>query len=271
MRPHRWTLIVALIAAVAVAFLAATGGGAPRKPAERLRAPARATPAPAPRRLIVLGRSVDGRRIDAYVLGDRSARRNVLVVGCIHGNEPAGATVVARVAAADAIKGVELWLIPSINPDGEAAGTRQNAHGVDLNRNFPWHWRPLGPPGTQQYAGPRPLSEPESRIAHSLISRLRPAVTIWFHQPLGVVDESGGSIAIERRFAEVAHLPLRRLPRYPGSAASWQDHRLRGTTAFVVELPPGSPTKSEVRRWAAAVGAVAASGRVARSPAPGRR
>ena len=221
---------------------------------------------PAPPHAHVLGRSVQRRPIDAYEIGDPGARRKVLVVGCIHGNEPAGTRVVARLAAGGAIPGVDLWLIPSINPDGQAADSRQNAHGVDLNRNFPWHWQPLGPRGTQQYAGPHALSEPESRIADALITRLRPAITIWFHQPLGVVDESGGSLAVERRFAARAHLPLRRLTRYPGSAASWQDHRFRGTSAFVVELPAGSPTGAEIRRWASAVRAVAAPRTAGRSP-----
>lgn len=86
---------------------------------------------------------------------------------------------------------------------------------------------------------PRPLSEPEARAVRDFLRRLKPQVTVWFHQPLGLVDESGGTVAIERRFARTARLPLRRLERYPGSVAGWQDHRWPGTTAFVVELGPG--------------------------------
>jgi protein MpaA len=52
-----------------------------------------------------------------------------------------------------------------------------------------------------------------------------------------LVDESGGDVRVERRYARLAGLPLRRLARYPGSAAGWQNHRLPGGTAFVVELP----------------------------------
>jgi protein MpaA len=243
-------VIVAAAAGTAIAVAGRGETGHARPPARSTAAPAQSVQA---LHVHVLGRSVQGRVIRAYELRAQHPRVNVVVVGCIHGNEPAGIQVVARLARGHVVANAALWLIPSINPDGRRGGTRQNAHGVDLNRNFNWQWRPLGPPGTQQYAGPRALSEPESRVAHRLIARLRPAVTIWFHQPLGVVDESGGSIAVERRFAQLAHLPLRRLTRYPGSAASWQNHRLSGTSAFVVELPPGTPSVAELRRWANAV------------------
>src|SRR5205823_294228 len=129
---------------------------------------------------------------------------------------------------------LDLWIISDLNPDGAAAGTRVNAHGVDLNRNFPWRWQPLTGPYD---SGPRPLSEPESRIAERLILQLQPAISIWFHQHLDVVDESGGSIAIERRFAAATGMRLARLPREPGSAVGWENHRFRAGTAFVVELP----------------------------------
>jgi protein MpaA len=146
-----------------------------------------------------------------------------------------------------------IWTIGDLNPDGVAANTRQNADGVDLNRNFPWHWRSLQARGGLEFSGPHPLSEPESRIAHSLILRVRPRITIWFHQPLSVVDQSGGSLRIERNFARLLDLPVRRLDRYPGSAASWQDHRLPGTTAFVVELPPGKPSPGLIERGSDAI------------------
>lgn len=252
-----WRALLVLVAIACVAIIAADDDrhGAPSAAAKSSATPHRA------RRLwrhVVLGYSVHHRPIAAYELGDPRARRKALIVGCIHGNEAAGVAIVRMLSHQRPARGVDLWLIPTINPDGQAADTRQNGHGVDLNRNFPWGWRPLGPRGTQQYAGPRPLSEPESRIAHSLIDRLRPQVTIWFHQPLGLVDESGGSLRVERRFARLARLPLRRLTRYPGSAASWQNHRIRGSTAFVVELPPGIPNQAEVTRWSAAARRVAA-------------
>jgi protein MpaA len=188
---------------------------------------------------VVLGRSVRGRPVIALALGDPDARRGLLVVGAIHGNEKAGIAIARDLEAGRPPQQALIWIIRDLNPDGVASNLRQNARGIDLNRNFPWHWRRLGHRGEPQYPGPRVLSEPESRIARNLILRIRPHITIWFHQPLAVVDESGGNVSIERSFARMIGLPLARLKRYRGSAASWQNHRVKGNTAFVVELPPG--------------------------------
>lgn len=204
------------------------------------------------RRQLVIGHSVRGRAIVAMALGDPDASRRLLVVGCIHGDESAGTAIARRVESAAVPKQAMLWVIEDLNPDGVAAGTRQNADGVDLNRNFPWRWRRLGHRGYRQYSGPRPLSEPESRIARTLILKVRPVVSIWFHQPLGLVDESGGDVRVERRYARLAGLPVGRLTRYPGSAAGWQNHRLLGSTAFVVELP-SRLSKMAARRYSGAV------------------
>lgn len=204
-------------------------------------------------RVMTLGYSVEHRRIVAIVRGDPRAAHPTLVVGCIHGNETAGIAVARRLAAGPAPSGSALWIIPDLNPDGVAAGTRQNGHGVDLNRSFPYRWRALYARGDPQYGGPRPLSEPESHIAHALILRLSPRLSIWFHQPLGVTDRSGGDVRVERRFAALSGLPLRRLARYPGSVTSWEDHRFPSGTAFVVELPAGGPPAPAVARYAGAV------------------
>jgi murein peptide amidase A len=204
---------------------------------------------------LVLGRSVDGRPIVAFEVGDPGSPRRELVVGCIHGNEAAGVAIVRRLARASP-RGVDLWLVPDLNPDGRAAGRRGNAHGVDLNRNFPWRWQRLS---GLFYSGPRPLSEPESRIVYRLIRRLRPRVSIWFHQHMRVVDQSGGNAAVERRFARLVGLPLVRLAREPGSVVGWENHAYPGTTAFVVELPAGTLSAASVGRFATAVLAIAPS------------
>jgi protein MpaA len=205
----------------------------------------------------LVGHSVRGARIVARRLGDSGDGPRVLVIGAIHGNEPAGIAIVKRLEHDAASRRVQLWVVEDLNPDGVAANTRGNAHGVDLNRNFAWRWRPRTAPGTTFYAGPRPLSEPESRFARLMILRLRPDITIWFHQSETTVDVSSGSRSIEAGFARRVALPLRVLIRYPGSATTWQAHRFPRATAFVVELPPGVLKARAARAYARAVLALA--------------
>jgi protein MpaA len=186
---------------------------------------------------IVAGHSVRGRAIVATRVGDPAAPVRVLVVGDVHGNEPAGEAIVARLRRARP-DGVVLYLVRTGNPDGRALGVRQNARGVDLNRNFPWRWA-AGARGTY-YPGPRAGSEPETRALMRLVRRVRPQLAIYYHQHMGItVRERGADPAIQREYARRTGLPLRSLPDYRGTAVGWENHSIPGGSAFVVELRSG--------------------------------
>jgi len=247
------------IAAAVLSLVAVSGCGSEARSTHRGATATRSASrvAVVTKRAFTIGYSVRHRSIEAVEIGDPPQPRRMLVVGCIHGTEPAGIAVARRLIRLAHPPSTTLWVIPDLNPDGVAADTRQNADGVDLNRNFPWHWRPLDTSGGLQYSGPKPLSEPESQAAVHLILRVRPQITIWFHQPQTLVDLSGGDPRVERRFAQLVGLPLRELTRYPGSAASWSNARLPGSTAFVVELPPGTLQPTAVTRYADAALAIA--------------
>ena len=175
----------------------------------------------------------------------------MLVFGCIPGNECAG-TAVTRILARSSPE-VDLWVVPNLNPDGSALGRRQNGRGVDLNRNFPSEWTARGRRWDPEYPGPRPLSEPESRAAVRLIRRIRPSVTIWFHQPQALIRAWGQSIPTARRYARLSGMRFRAI-RWPwGSAPNWQNHRFPGTSSFVVELASGPMTDAAANRHARAV------------------
>ena len=199
----------------------------------------------------VIGRSVDGRPIRAWRIGNPRSRHRVLVVGCIHGNECAGMAITTRLVALPRPITFDLWVVQDLNPDGLARGTRQNAHGVDLNRNFGAMWKPIGRRGSPQYSGPRPWSERETRVARSFVRRIRPDVTIWFHQPEALVRAWGRSIPSARRYARFARAPFRALPWLNGTAPNWQNHL--GEVSFVVELPSGVLSKGMASRYANAV------------------
>ncbi len=249
---------------IAVALAAALLGSSPGSAVARVddeRAPAGSVPTASSftrtaveRRVVTLGRSVRGRLIRVVRVGRPGDHRAILVIGCIHGNECAGTVVVRDLARRRPPAGTVLWLVEQLNPDGAAAGVRQNARGVDLNRNFPVRWRPIGRPWHVHHAGPRPFSERESRIARDLILRVRPAATIWYHQALALVDPSTPGGRLERRYARRVGLPLRDLGPLPGVATAWQNRVVPRTTAFVVELPAGRlPARARARHAAAAL------------------
>ena len=250
-RRRRARLPLALAGLVVALVLGAVALAAAQEPP----APTPETP-PVPLAGERIGTSVQGRAIRLVRLGDPAAPRRVLVVGCVHGDECAARTVVGELLRRRTVPdGAQLLLVRSANPDGQAAHRRQNADGVDLNRNSSAGWRPLR---GAQYAGPRPWSEPESRALRDLILRERPALVLWYHQPLDLVDRpERGRATVGRRYARLAGLPFRPLGAYPGSLSRWVNTRIRSGTSFVVELPAGPLSARATRRHAAAVLALA--------------
>jgi N-acetylmuramoyl-L-alanine amidase len=216
-------------------------------------AAAAAAGAPAPAQASAwetIGRSEQGRPIRAMRVGSARARVNVLVVGTVHGDEQAGRAVVGRLQRARPPRGTAVWLVDDANPDGTAASSRHNANGVDLNRNFPYRWQPQE--GVYE-SGPGPASEAETQVMQRFIDRERPRVTLWYHQALRMVVKSTGDAKLERLYSARSGLPRRSLPRYHGTAISWQNHTFAGDTAFVVELPGGALPPAAVRTHAKAV------------------
>jgi hypothetical protein len=118
----------------------------------------------------------------------------VVVVGSIQGDQSNTRDLLAYLAndfddAQNRIPdNVAFYFIPTINPDGNAAGTRRNANNVDLNRNwdtFDWTPDPEQPGGIIQGAGgSHPHSEPETKsLAAYLLSLQRQnsnlRVVVW--------------------------------------------------------------------------------------------
>ncbi|WP_432477265.1 M14 family zinc carboxypeptidase [Nocardioides sp. GXQ0305] len=218
--------IAALVAAVLVAVVPPAGSAAATLPSGAGTVAAVAPPdAQVGRRK--LGESVRGRPIMAYRLGERD-EKTVVLFSTMHGDEPRTRRILVSLREGRPIRGVNLWVVPTYNPDGLARGTRKNARGVDLNRNFPYRWADLD--GAYE-SGPRPRSEPETRAVIRFLKDVEPHRIISFHQPLYGVDQDTKS----RRFARKVARELR-LPRKTfdcggvchGTMTMWYNHRFDG-------------------------------------------
>ncbi len=199
----------------------------------------------------VIGTSVKGRPLTVIHRAHEGATRRVLVIGSIHGDERAGMRVVRRLLdRTDLPRRLALWLLRTVNPDGTAADRRTNAHGVDLNRNFPYRWHSSARGST--WSGSGPLSEPESVALRDLVRRLDPWLTVTFHQPLFGVGANDKGMPTVRALAEGMRLPVRDYVCTGicyGTFTGWVNNRTDGL-AVTVEF--GRTVPDQRIRWAAA-------------------
>ncbi len=191
----------------------------------------------------LLGYSVEHRPIWAYHLGDPSSPVKAVIVGQIHGDEHAGVYAAAAVVHGPPIRGIDLWVVPTMNPDGNAHNRHQNADGVDLNRNWPDIWAPLT---GYNYSGPRALSEPETRAMYTFLGQVRPTLMVSMHQPFDGVDTTDGYLR-NRSFAlRLSHdlgLSLKAFNCWSichGSMTGWVTDHQKGA-AVTVEFPVDAP------------------------------
>jgi protein MpaA len=205
-----------------------------------------------------IGRSVWGNPITVVRRGDPDGVR-VLVIGVIHGNEDAGVTVLDQLLVETIPPGVELWLVRSMNPDGQGQ-MRGNVNLVDLNRNFPVDWDFLAEPGNWQYGGPGPASEPETQAMVALGEGVRPNLVFWYHQDLfRLAPATGRKGEMRARYAELTGLPIVGITggTYTGTAANWARTVIpEGGETITVELGETLPD-AEVALHVAAVFALA--------------
>jgi len=187
----------------------------------------------------VIGTSVLDRDIIAWRRPVTDPRHVMVVVGGIHGNEPASPPTVRAFVEATFGDDVDVWLVPELNPDGVAAGTRWNANGVDLNRNFTWDWRASD-------GGPGPLSEPEASAITQLIDAVRPGVVVWVHQPYGYVSSIADTDrAYETAWSAGSGLPTRSGVTQHGGGESWTFFEA-GSPSMLIEIDTWAATPEVV-------------------------
>ncbi len=185
----------------------------------------------------VIGRSRQGRPIEAWLVGDPTASRTAMVIGQMHGEERYNnRTAWEIIKDPRQIRGIQLWVIPTINPDGEAIGRRQNAADVDLNTNFGVNW--VAENGRYN-SGTGPWSEPETRAVRDFVTRIQPGELVSMHSPLLAVDSYQlKSRDLHNRLVRHLGLPSKSLSCHAGSChgtmTQWVNQTL-STAAITIE------------------------------------
>lgn len=213
----------------------------------------------------VIGESVNRNPIRLVRLGDAmapaGARAAVMLIGSQHGDEPAGREAILRFVAgmaessdgylAELLRQRPVVAVPTTNPDGIDAGSRRNAHNVDLNRDH------------------AARAQPETRALHAVLAQARPLVVLDMHESRKHVKP--GSVV---EFSRGHHAQIR--PQVSGASQTLLDRLLARATTHAYptgEYASGTAEDARSLRNAAALdGHVTAltESNANRDSAPGR-
>lgn len=223
-----------------------------------------------------LGASVGGRklwRLDVadFADADWESLPALVVDGGHHGNEFSGfhaarffAVALVDEAAANRsiLEGKRVVIVPNVNPDGWVAATRTNQNGVNLNRNYPFHWNDRGTdplPYGANYAGPSAGSEPETKLVMSVLDAVDVRAYVSYHC---CGPEPGGELVLPwdpendmpipdwivyERFlasARAAGVEEHRAPSGLGESIAYA-YGVRGAVSFIPETPPAANPKQD--------------------------
>jgi protein MpaA len=170
----------------------------------------------------------------------------LLIHAGIHGEEGETTVALSRALRLLPEPSAHCAVVLAVNPDGLIQGTRGNARGVDLNRNFPTgDWRPdpvthrstLDDPSDVLLSpGSEAGSEAETRALITLIDQLEPEAVVALHAPLACIDDDNQG-QLGRWLSERTGLPLVSGVGYPtpGSFGTWGGER--GLQVVTYEFP----------------------------------
>ena len=207
---------------------------------------------------VQIGMSGQGLPIEAFRFG--TGLRKFVIVGETHGAPERNTGVLSRqlidwfgnhpeAVPAD----VRLYIIPVLNPDGDKLESRQNANGVDLNRNMntnldkcsqnDWAQRVYGASAViSDTGGPYADSEPESRVIRAFL--LDASAVVFLHSAAGLVFpafcEDPIAIALAQTYAKAGNYQYARYwDKYPITGGMHDWARGIDLPAIIPELESG--------------------------------
>ncbi len=221
-------------------------------------------------RLDTIGFSVQGRAIWAMRVTDNpkieESEPEIRLAGNIHGDEHIGTEITlyflrylltnysGNPQVRNLVDNREFWILPVLNPDGKEAGTRKNANGVDLNRDYGYFWNGWG-------GSPGPSSQIENKVFIAHLEENNISIEFNYHSVAQYVNypwdyhpadpaDSGYIITISQIYADSANLNIINGYDWYQVTGSLQDYTtgVSGALAWTIETkePSGSAAIDQI-------------------------
>ncbi len=183
-------------------------------------------------------KTVGNRDVELLKADSNSGDKTVLIIGVFHGDEPQGEYLIRKFMSQrkEPCKN-QIYIIPCLNPDGKALGTRQNANGIDLNRNFPTKNRKIIE-DEHYFGGTEGGSEIETQFIIDALKEYKPDFILTIHAPYRVVNFDGNAEKYAKDISEITGYPLEEDIGYetPGSFGTYAGKE-RNIPTITLELP----------------------------------
>ncbi len=212
----------------------------------------------------IFSRSTENKPI--YLFETGNGPDTILIMAAFHGNEPVGFDLVVRLADTlyknHSLIRNHVVLVPAVNPDGLIKGTRQNANGVDINRNFPTaDWSPVYTK-KKYFPGREAGSEVETQVVMALLDKYKPKRIVSIHQPLRMNNFNGPAQRLAEVMSQDNGYPVKADVGYstPGSFGTFAGEELKIPTV-TLELPDVRPDEAWQQNFKALLDAINFNGR----------
>ena len=166
-------------------------------------------------KIIKTTKTLKNNTIELIETQNKNYDKTILLIGVFHGEEPQGEYLIKEYLKTDLSKiKNRLLIIPCLNPDGKSINKRQNANGVDLNRNFPTkNWKLTDNP--EYFGGNSPASETETQFMIEVLANYKIDAILSIHAPFKVVNYDGPAKGIAEKISKITNYPVQADIGYP--------------------------------------------------------